>query len=439
MIRKCMLTAIAAGTLCGISSFAEEQKQSEKFFLNELKLGTFSGRIQSTSMQRDESTHLNDSTGGGNSHSNTLGLLLNYKSPELFETGLSLGAQYINAQVLESGGGKADAGKSAGAKQSWLSNGQEHLLNELYIDWNLKTFGWDKSNLRVGRQVIVNDFMLSYDARHKPQAFEGVVLNLNDFEDFKISLGHVQRFSSWSSQHDSGDAFNYKFKDVEDVILDGFSVGEGSFSTDGIHFVSVNYTGIENVDLTFYDYYADDLINTYGVDSYFALSDNLVLNLKYAKQRAIGELDDVLGYKFESALYEAQFRFKFDKLSITPGWFHVPGYNNGNFMIPFSLDSASDYHLMVYANTLAAGAHNYFLEASYQFSDKTSAWFMYTYTDHTTQTVNYDGQEVNLIVSHKLTDDLKISVKLGYGFRNGKNDTVDTHKTDTRLFLTYCF
>ena len=80
---------------------------------NELGYGTLSGRLQTLSMYRDYDN-------GNNAHSTTLGIQLNYLSPE--RQGWTLGAAYNGAGLLDS----MDYGTSPNPGEALVGAGRAH-------------------------------------------------------------------------------------------------------------------------------------------------------------------------------------------------------------------------------------------------------------------------------------------------------------------------
>lgn len=423
----------AAAVALGANWAMAEQEEPTVFE----NYGTFSGKVQMLSMQRDYSDL-------GNANSTTAALTLDYLSPELFESGLSLKLQYVHSEVLTSGGGRLDAGNSKGES---IHNSAFSILNEAYLQWDMKALGLEKTMIRAGRQIVDLDFVPKYNIRQKDQAVEGVVFVSEEIENVKLTLGHIERYSSWSSRKSgANDAFDYRFKDVEDVITSAAGLGEGVIDSTGMQVFELTYTGLENTSITLWDVYANDLLNTAGADIYYTVNDQLKLNVKYAQQDALGEMDNILsrdGKEFKSRLADFNLTYKFtDATSLMAGVYKVFGSNDENstenFLVPFVFDHAPMSTLLWYSNPYEAGTEAVYLKGATSFG-KTKAVMLYIYADHDNSFTAADAQEVNLIVSHPITEDLTVTTKLGAGFKDGKNGNRSTHATDARLFVTYLF
>ena len=84
------------------------------------------------------------------------------------------------------------------------------------------------------------------------------------------------------------------------------------------------------------------------------------------------------------------------------------------------------------------GAFSYYLKATTTLEKSgTVLYMLYNYTTHDVQP--FDGQELNVVAQYPITDDFRVSVKLGVAERIGKGGAEDTISTDSRLFVTYYF
>jgi len=443
-MKKFLATAVALGSLSATSLFANFDLK-----LGETNFGKAAGKVQTLTMQRDFS--VDNNVGAGNSHSTTGALTLEYWSPELADTGLTLKLQYVHAEVLESGGGLMDANKDAGEA---LHNSAFSILNEAYIEWNLKALGLEKTTIRIGRQIIDLDFVSKYNIRQKSNAIQGIVLTTGDLhEDISLTLAHITKYSSWSSRKDgANDAFDYEFIDVEDVLTSSFGWGEGVIDADGMQAISMTYTGIENLTLTLWDLYASQLANVWGVDAHYTLNETTTLNVKYSRQDSLGEMRNLLdnvGVNFSSEIVDVNLKYKPEgKFCLNPGVYHVFGSNDvtdsENYYNPFVFDHLTNIALLNYTNPYIAGATGYYLKVGTKIKatgTTIAAFGIYVNHDNSGPApVNYDAYEVDMYITQNLpVEGLSATVKLGYGHRDGKNGARSTHATDARLFVSYVF
>ncbi|MCK5834174.1 MAG: hypothetical protein KAG98_00400, partial [Lentisphaeria bacterium] len=114
-----------------------------------------------------------------------------------------------------------------------------------------------------------------------------------------------------------------------------------------------------------------------------------------------------------------------------------------SFTAPFEFNSGIAGQILVNTSSLTAGAQNYYLNTSGMIGDTFIA-LLYTYTDHVNsdhaQMKAFDAQEIDLILSHPITDNLSVQFLTGMAYRNGKTDKEENgYATDIRAGLTYNF
>ncbi len=452
---------IAATAACAISTsaFADSAIKPLNDKLAEYNLGEFSGEARILWMQ-DSFSDNGSSWQAGNAHSTTGSLKLNYQSPEI--GGLRLGASYINAGVFESGGGKLDGGFTGNdfgqRGDYWLANGQLNVLNEFYLNYNFKGLGLEKTDLRVGRQVLGStsgawqglDFLVKKDIRHKAQAIEGIVLTSQDIENLSLSIGHIEKFSNWGWTDKDGDGFD----DVEDAYLRSFGNSylgyglEGSLNTKGVQFVSATCTGFENLALTAYDFYANDLMNTLGLKAVYDICPGAIsLKAHYVHQNTIGALDNYIedeGYdSSKTDLLDLSITSKVGSMDIETGYMTIMGETDDthleDFIAPFDFFAVPCDQLLVYTDSFKAGADSYYVQGRGMITDKLFLLAMYTYTNHDNSRVQFDAQEVDVILSYNVTENFSISTLGALGWRSGENGGRSGQASDLRLFASYKF
>lgn len=441
---------ISAALACAATAgFSESIIKPLNDKMAEKNLGEFSGEARFLWM---EDNFRGGASGWlqGNAHATTASLKLGYKSPVI--GGLQLGVQYINAGVMESGGGNMDAGNPRG--EHWLANGQVNILNELYLNYNMKDLGLEKTDLRVGRQIVGStdgawqglDFLVKKDIRHKAQAIEGIVLTTQDIENLSLTIGHIDKFSNWGWTDKEGDGF----ENVEDAYLRSFGNAYGinafgDIKTKGVQFFSATYTGVEGLALTAYDFYAHDLINTVGGKVVYAATEGLSLKAHYVHQDSIGKADDMLNdllnTEIDSDLLDLSVTTQFGSMDVEAGYLTVlkAGGDLGSFIAPFDFFSVPSDQLLVYTNSFAAGAKSYYVQGRGMITDKLFLLGMYTYTTHDNTSVNYDAQEVDVILSYNVTENFSIATLGAMGWRSGQGSAPSGRATDFRLFASYKF
>ena len=401
--------------------------------LNEQGMGTVSGKVQLLWMGR-----IADGDGTDaqelSANSATLGLTLGYKTPEFM--GLSVGMQYVHVGELYEGGSWDDPATTEG-QANYVNNSGYSLLNELYVNLNLAELGLEGTSIKVGRQILNLDLAPAYAIRQKSQSYEAAVLSYSD-ECLSLALGHIERYSSWTSNIVHEDSF---------LELDeAFGIPYGD---NGLQFVSATYTGIQNLSLSAYDYYARDIVNTIGAKVAYtiAIDEQTSITPKFhaAGQRDVGKFDRETGGNIHSRVYDTSLVLKSGDLTIEPGFLAVPGDANENdFQTPFHTRYTVDYTLNWYepigATNIESGSDCYYLKATYALG-KTKITAMYVQTEYEEQAGrNLDGdKEIVLVVGRKLTDSISATVKLSHGRRDQTNNTADSRRNDMRLFLAYTF
>ena len=401
--------------------YAEEEGSPFKEF-NKLKLGKVSGQVQFLWMGRDR----NNSGEPNDNHGASTALTINYVSPE-FE-GLTLGVQYIHAEEMWEGGTNNQPHGAAYV----LANDGYSLLNHAYLKYNFKHLDWKKSHVTVGRQTINENFARTYAIRHKAQAFEAIVLKLADMENLKVTLGHLERFSSWSSRKnvDTGTASN-EFIDIADVM-------GVDYSTNGMQFIEVTTTAIPNTSINVYDYYGEDLFNTMGAKITHKI-DKITLNVHAAMQRDDGRYDTDGNGDLSSEILELSVAYKDGGLSIEPGIMMVAGNSaEDNYQVPFRTSFVVDPTLMGYTSPFEGGSNTAFLKTVYKW-DKNLFYMLYAITDHEEQTRDASlDQEIDFVVSRNFTKNFYVTIKVGFGHRdNGSSES--NWQSDYRLFIGYKF
>lgn len=411
----------------GIAFGAQAKQPESSSFLapvNELGIGTVSGKIQALFMRRDFD--------GEDASSGTLAETLNYKSPHFGP--FTFGLQYIRADRLFEGGSLEPA---HGNGQAWhILNTDFHVLNEAYVNLNFDFLDLPGTDLTVGRQIADYNFAPTYNCRQKPQAIEAAVLSSSDIiSGVSFELGHIEKFSSWSTRDGGNAVYKASFNDIEDVIAD--SEGIASPDTHGMQFVTVSSGIIPQTDVTVYDLYGANLYNTFGAKADIKMleSDELRVTWKnhYIMQSDVGDFaNDLDARTLESAL-----EFKTGNLMVQPGVMTV--FGGDDLRHPFESSLTWESLLDWYTRPNLDGSDSAYLKSTYTFGD-TLLYALYFVTDHDRAT---DGgafdQELDIVINHDVTDRLYVTLKLGYGYRDNRAGNPNTSREDYRLFVGYTF
>jgi len=359
---------------------------------NELGYGTVSGRIQSLSMYRDFE-------GVGNGFNSTLGVLLEYTSPEFGGFDFGLGYNYA--------GELYDHNKS-----SMLLNDKIHVLNEAWLRYRML----ENTTIKAGRMIDNGEVFRKDDYRQKARAIEAVQLETTEIEGLSLKLGHAIRMSNWIQVGDRAD-----FNDFGDVFgaqddTDGVTWGEGVF------------TGVDNLEIAIFNAYAYDVANLIGTRVKLDVTETTSLLGYYRHESDVGESTgsdaDAVGLSVEQ---------KVGPVTLSPGYFGVRGNNLRFQEATTGINHPLGVSMMLYSGQFAEDSDTLYLKAVTKVKTTTLyALYNYTWND----TLPYDGQELNLVVKQPIGDQVTIALKSGLGYRDGPDNTF---ASDTRLFATYNF
>ncbi len=143
------------------------------------------------------------------------------------------------------------------------------MLGELYLQY---TFG--NTILKVGRQKLDTPMAGSDDARMLPNLFEAYVAINKDIPDTTLIAAHVTKFApgTFANAYNGGvlgATAGYTAIPGNTAIHQGEFTDMGQWAvgqnTEGVSVLSATYTGVENLKLQLWDYYAWDILNAvYG-------------------------------------------------------------------------------------------------------------------------------------------------------------------------------
>ncbi|MEN7972449.1 MAG: OprD family outer membrane porin [Verrucomicrobiota bacterium] len=379
--------------------------------LNELGYGTFSGKLQSLSMHRDYET--------ADNHSTTLGLQLDYMSPE--KKGWSIGASYIGAGVLAS----QDYDAVANPGEALIANGRNNVLNEAFLQYNMEALGLTNTTAIVGRKVNNGEVFRANGFRHKERSLEGIMLDSRDIQDTHLLAGHVWEMSSWQATGD-----RWKFENFDNA------------GVDGVTWVEAVNNSIEGLEVAAFDAVAWDVVNLIGARAKFDLGEekktSILAYLRHEQDIGQNAGHDATAFGLSIAQELGQF-------SLEGGFFSVAGDNlvfeEGSTGINHALGSL----MMIYANQFNGGADTVYLKTTTKVEKtNTKLYGIYSYTQHDEDKLGATqrhGQELNIVATQPIPkiDNLTAALKVGMGYRDGINGEIDQLGTDTRLFITYKF
>ena len=401
--------------------------------LEESGYGKLSGEIQYISMGRTRDG--NDGFGApfdGDAHAGSIAITTNYLSPVY--KGFSIGLQYILSFELNSAGGY-DGRKNAAYN---LDVSDFAILNNAFLTYNFEHLGLKDTNITIGRQSLDLNFLTKYNIRHKDQAFEAVVFETKAIDDLHITLGHLSKFSSWTSKDDlSESAVSNRFIEVENVE----SV---PYNTKGFQFLEMKFTGIPNTTLTVYDYFGHDLYNTFGSKLDYTINPQSKLQymfrFHYISQWDVGRFSKETGTSVKSDAFQTGLKMTYGNFSIEPGIFKVTGNGPEDTLhTPFQPKYIGEEPLFESDLGFEGGTISYFLESTYEWG-RNSLYLLYLQTkDRKSLPVKGTSKEFNLLYSRELTEKFYLKVQLGNVEYNNHSGTKDGWLNEYRFYLGYRF
>jgi len=425
-MKKTILATVIAGA--SMLAAAEENKTFIDEF-NEKGYGEFSGYLQSLTMVRDYNDYASSDPNGDAS---TVALSLEYVTPEF--GGFSLGGEWITSATLWEN------------NPDRVINNNFNLLHNAYVNWNLKAFNMEKSDLTAGRFTIDTLLMPDIAPRQKSQAMEGIAFTTEDIKDSKLVLGWIRKFSSWSTlDYVDAPPFTYEFTDVS-------KIAGVDYSTSGTYFIDYTYTGIDSLKINVGDYLSEDILNTAFADVTWSVTDTMKWRNIWAHQDSVGKGDNdpsaYNGKGLRADYLESSLIFAGDNDSyVRPGIWHVAdeadGGKNHAFQDFFQCNLFPPAPFMANPNGFQAGTVGYFVEGFTPINDKNWIWAMIAHSDidnstfTADETGQYDSTEFNFIWGHDFTSRFSTSVKFGVAHLDGKSGTKDTEAFDGRFFITY--
>jgi len=247
------ISVIAVGLLSSVNVYGAEDLSSM------FSEGKTSGQIRMFSVDREY-----QGSAGVTTHRNAtaLGGYLKLETAEY--NGLSFGAALYTTNEVAASPEKDPT--LFGVNSEGYS-----ILGEAYLQYKR-----GNTTFKGGRQKLDTPLAGSDDARMIPNLFEAYVLSNTDISGVTLVAGHITKFA----QGTFGRAYNggllsitggYSAVDSQNRVGDFVNMGAYALgtATDGVSVVSATYTGIENLKVQLWDYYAHDILNAvYGQADY---------------------------------------------------------------------------------------------------------------------------------------------------------------------------
>ncbi|CAA6694987.1 MULTISPECIES: OprD family porin [unclassified Lentimonas] len=375
--------------------------------INDLGYGTFSGRVQLLAMYRD----FEDTAAGDYGDATTLGVVLNYQSPEF--SGFDVGAAYNYAFTLEDGN-----------NTDLLHNDDINVINEAWARYNFEAFDLEGTQAMIGRQINNGEVFRKDDYRQKARALEAAQFTTTDISDLALTIGHAIELSNWMDSTSTSGVDRWDFNDFGDVF-------GTDYDTDGVTWVEAIYTGVEKWEIALFNACAWDVTNLIGTRIQYNFSDDATLTGYYRHEGDIGKAESR-----NSDAYGLSYSQKVGQFTLEPGYFGVHGSKLRFQETTTGINHPLGASMIIYANQFNGGAQTAYFKVTTKVN-KTVLYALYNYTWQ--DNADYDAQELNFVAKHPITDRLTASFKGAFGHRDGNSGNGDTTATDARLFLTYMF
>ncbi|MBU0721497.1 OprD family outer membrane porin [bacterium] len=248
------LSAITAGLLSSVNVYAAEDLSTM------FSEGKTSGQIRMFSIDRTY-----NGTAGNTTHRNGTALGGNLKFETAAYEGLSLGTAFYTTNKIASS-------PTVDPTLYGIDNNGYSILGEAYLQYKR-----GNTTFKGGRQKLDTPLAGSDDARMVPNLFEAYLLINTDLPDTTLIAGHVTRFAqgTFGRAYGAGGLVSvtsgYSAWDASNQVGDFVNMGTYAINqeTSGVSVVSATYTGIENLKIQVWDYYAHNILNAlYGQVDY---------------------------------------------------------------------------------------------------------------------------------------------------------------------------
>lgn len=228
--------------------------------------GEVSGQIRMFSIARSLEFS-NPASSNYTRKANAIGGHLKYETAPL--NGFTLGAAFYTTNGFALKSNKA-TNREVDPTLLGKDNESYTILGEAYLGYKYKN-----TTLKLGRQKLNTPLAGADDGRMLPNLFQAYTFINKDLEDTTIFFSHATHFAQGTfgriysaesgASRDKILAATSAYSAVDDRNQVGEFVNIGTYalgtSTDGLSIASLTYTGIENLKLQAWDYYAHDILN----------------------------------------------------------------------------------------------------------------------------------------------------------------------------------
>ncbi len=286
MKKSISLSLLGFGLIAGVNTYAAEDLSSM------FSEGKASGQIREFSIVRTYKFS-DPSKEGYTRKANAVGGYLKFETADF--KGLSLGTAFYTTNGFYLDSPKTDYTK-VDPTLLGPNNDSYSMIGEAYVQYK-----YANTTFKGGRQKLDTPLAGSDDARMLPNLFEAYLLINTDLPDTTIVAGQVTRFA----QGTFGRVYNggilavtsgYSLVDTRDQVgsfvnMGTYALGDGK-ATDGVTVASVTYTGIPNLKVQLWDYYAHDILNAiYGELNYSMPSGSVTpyVGAQFIKEDDVGD------------------------------------------------------------------------------------------------------------------------------------------------------
>ena len=285
MKKNIVISTIAVGLLSSINVQAADDLSSM------FSEGKVSGQIREFSISRsvdDTRSSKSDYT----RKANAIGGHLKFETADY--KGLSFGTAFYTTHGFGLDSPKDDY-TEVDPTLLGKDNGGYSLLGEAYLQFKYKN-----TIFKGGRQKLNTPMAGADDARMIPNLFEAYVVSNTDVADTTLMAAHITRFAqgTFGRAYGAGGILSvtagYSAVDASNQVgsfenMGTYAIGE---KTDGVSVVAATYTGVENLKLQVWDYFAHDILNIVYAQADFKWNCLLSDSVKpFASAQVIKETD----------------------------------------------------------------------------------------------------------------------------------------------------
>ncbi|MCX6051944.1 MAG: OprD family outer membrane porin [Campylobacterales bacterium] len=272
MKKNIAISVITVGLLSSVSVFGAEDLSTM------FSEGKTSGQLREFSISRTMD-YSDVSKKDYTRSANAIGGYLKYETAAY--SGLSFGTALYTTNGFSLGENKA-TNVEVDPTLLGKNNDGYSILGEAYVQYKLAN-----TTFKGGRQKLDTPLAGSDDARMLPNLFEAYLLINTDIKDTTLIAGQVTKFAqgTFGRTYASGilsATAGYSAVDAKNQVGDFVNMGNYAIgkTTDGVSVASATYTGIKNLKVQAWDYYAHDILNAFYADADFSWTCLLNENVK---------------------------------------------------------------------------------------------------------------------------------------------------------------